>query len=64
MMIKKLSILTAILFLIFATQNCYGQNNESNENDWTRDGLKGKVRSYKEVLYKSFGKVEKGIFAG
>lgn len=54
--LKRISI---TLFSLLAAFGCFGQN---IENDWTKDQLIGKVKSYAEVAYKvedRSGKIEK-----
>ena len=49
-----------IIVVAILTQSC---SNQKTENDWTRDGLQGKVLSFSEFSYEAeerFGQIEKG----
>ena len=51
---------SAIIFVALIAFNC---STEKFENDWTKDNLRGKVKSFTEVSYKvvsRFGNIEKG----
>jgi len=64
--LKKLTTATLVILTLF---NCENQEqekcsvNQEQKNDWTEDGLKGKVKTLTQFTYQAiyrFGKIEKG----
>jgi len=57
---KRLKTLAITLIVILTSIGC---SNQIEENDWTRDNLKGKIQAYKEFSYEAevrFGEIKKG----
>jgi len=65
--LKKISTVAFVMILILFNSINQGQGqrsqNKESLNDWTKEGLKGKVKSYTQCTYEAFdrfGKIEKG----
>jgi len=65
--LKKISTVAFVMILILFNSISQGQGqpsqNKESLNDWTKEGLKGKVKSYTQCTYEAFdrfGKIKKG----
>jgi hypothetical protein len=57
---KRLKTLAITLIVILTSIGC---SNQIEENDWTRDNLKGKIQAYTQFSYEAevrFGEIKKG----